>query len=528
MLKKILLCFFVMLSTTLIGCPSKKVFYQTEGNVADVVCRAGAARHKSDLDARPRPTLVVNKGSYVDRTPISLEKSPAWLNNHIIIKGDELPFAYYARAIANAGGQRVLTRYQTGLDSTLRVTMNYSGSVRGALNLLASKTNYVFNICCSNIYWQAFITRTFDIAFMPGSSDYLMGKATGGSGGTVAQVGGANTVTAMIDDSAAQQYSNLKATLSIWKDLESTIKQMLSPDGKVVVSEATTTVTVRDRPNNVEVIGKYICNLNHAISRQVLVKIQILDVQLSSDFDLGIDWTIIQRAFGGSNFIFNAAAGEPISITSLNTSPFGVGIPNIGLSIIPGRSTGYTALINALTQQGKVSVVEEPRVVALNNQVSVVRIINQEGYLASVQNTTVAGTGGTGSTVTSQITPGTLVTGLTLYILPKIMGCRIYLQVNADISNRVSITKVTATNDTAAPAIPVAAIQVPNLTQKQFNQRAVIGSGDTLILSGFRRIANNTGAMQVLGSQALGGRGSNQLNTETVILITPIILPGYA
>lgn len=517
MFKKFIFCLTILVTILSMGCFKQAVYYQTEANAADVVERVGEARHKSDGDAKPRPTLLVNKGSYVDRTPISLQREPCWMRNHIVLRGDDLPFSYYARIIANAGGPGVLSRFQVGLDPSVKVSMNYSGSVKGALDLLSSRTAYVYVVNDRDIYWQAFITRTYDIAFMPGSSDYMMGKAQGSTGGT--QTGAGNVITAMIDDSAAAQYSNLKATLSIWKDLESTIKQMLTPDGRVIVSEATTSVTVRDKASNVDLVSRYIANLNHNISKQVLVKVQVLEVSLSSDFTLGLDWNVIEQAFGNSHFIFNSTAGEPVSITALA----GGGVPKIGFERIIGSATGVTTLLKALTQQGKVTIVSEPRVVALNNQVSVIRIVNQEGYLASVQNTTIPGVAGAASTITSQLTPGTLITGLTLYILPKILNNRVYLQVNADISSKISITKVSSSEGTTGTSI-----QVPNLTQKQFNQRSVIGSGDTLILSGFRKIENHTGAMQVLDLQALGGKGATQANTETIVLITPIVLPGYA
>src|SRR5205823_3858044 len=115
----------------------------------------------------------------------------------------------------------------------------------------------------------------------------------------------------------------------------------------------------------------------------------------------------------------------------------------LGTQVQPSKVNqipSWTILFNALSQQGKTSVVSEPRVVCLNNQVAVVRIVQQNGYVASIQNTSLAGsTGGSGGTtnvgtVTSQVTPGTVITGLTLYILPKIMQDKIYMQVNADLS----------------------------------------------------------------------------------------------
>ena len=183
----------------------------------------------------------------------------------------------------------------------------------------------------------------------------------------------------------------------------------------------------------------------------------------------------------------------------------------VGNGIIPS----YTILLNALNQQGKTSIVTEPRVVCLNNQVSVIRITQQKGYVQSVQNTTLSGTSGTAptSTVTSQITPGNIITGITLYILPKILNKKIYMQVNADLSINSDI-------------VDFGGIQLPTVDSKNFNQRSVIRSGETLILSGFRQLVNQARATQFLKSQALGGKGSIQTSTETIVLITPILLDG--
>lgn len=533
--KKIFLCLIIIVSL-LSGCNSP-VYDQTEANVADVKLRVDEARHQSDRSTKPVPSLVVNKGIYVDKTPISLAKSPNWLKNRIVIRGDALPFSYYSRTIVGGNGVTVYTRYQTGLDDNAKISMNYSGTVRGALDLLAAKSGYVYNINCNSVYWQAYITRTFDIAFMPGSSDYMMGKASGGSGissvgmaGGSAGFGGSGgsaTVSAIIDDSASAQYSNLKATLSIWKDLEATIKQLMTPQGTVMVSESTTSVTVRDRPINVDLIGKYIANMNSSLSRQVLIKIQILDVSLNSDFNFGIDWDLMKKTLG-STFKLNMDFGTPVSITPLSGGT--IDQTNQVISVTQTGVTQFNAFINSLSQQGKVSIVTEPRVVCLNNQVSVIRIVNQQGYLASVQTTSLAGaTTAGGASVTSQLTPGSVTTGLTLYVLPKILGDKIYLQVNADLSTNNGLTTISSTaGDVTTTTTPTTGsiIQVPNTTQKQFNQRSVIASGDTLIMAGFRELSNTTGAMQLLQSQALGGKGSKESLKETIVLITPIILHG--
>ena len=505
------------------------VYNQTEGNVADIKIKAAKAVQRQDVVTKSQPSLLVKKGLYVDATPISIEKQPVWLKNHIVVRGDQLPFSYYSRVIASGANNKVLTTYQTGLNQTLNITVNYTGTVQGALDLLAAKTGYVYTISKSGIYWQAFVTKTYDIAFMPGGTDYMMGQTSGATGATSASGGGGTSGTVsdyVSSDSSAAQYSNLKGTLSVWKDLETTIKQLMSPEGKVVVSESTTSVTVRDRPTNVELVGQYIKNLNHNLSKQVLVKIQVLEVTLENDYNMGLDWSLIAKGFNQSNFIVKGNYGTPVAITSLTTQVTGQSTPQMGTTFPDGKIPGVSILLNALSQQGKTSVVSEPRVVCLNNQVSVARIVTSKGYMASIQNTSLAaGTSGTTATTTSQITPGTIVTGLTLYILPKILRNSIYLQVNADLSTLNSLDKIGPQN---ADGSTTTQIQVPTVSQKSFNQRSVIRTGDTLILSGFRQVTNQTGANQFLQSQALGGKASIQKNVETIILITPIILHGSA
>lgn len=544
MLKRwIVLCLTIVFALTACNSP---VYNQTEGNVADVVIKTKKARKKFDDTGKPDPALLVKQGLYVDTTPISLARQPSWLTNHVIIRGDQLPFSYYSRTIGSGAGNNVLTKYQTGLDSSVSVTLNYSGSIKGALDLLATKTGYVYSVRGNTIYWQAFITRTYDIAFMPGGTDYLMGKSSSGGStantGTNASPAGGTVANYVSSDSSDSEYSNLKGTLSIWKDLDSTIKQLLSVDGKVMVSESTTSVTVRDRPTNVELVGQYVTNLNRNLSKQVLVKVQVLDISLQNSYDFGVNWQLLAKAFNKSPFAVNMNYGTPISITSLspqgtNFAGAAISTPQLGIDQSqnpkdnggPGGLPSYTILLNALNQQGKTSVVSEPRVLCLNNQVSVIRIVQSQGYVASIQNTTLTGTSGTtvnnnSNTVTSQITPGSVITGLTLYILPKILKDNIYLQVNADLSTNNGFTLFGA----SSLSTTTNAVQLPNVTSKHFNQRSMIKSGDTLILSGFRQVTNSANAMQFLNSQALGGKGSQQLNVETIVLITPIILNGTA
>ena len=541
---------FLVLTTLMVltGCQTPPLYNQTESNVADVTQKSKEALLKSDAAGKLPPSLLINQGLYVDKTPINLAKDPSWTKNHIELRGDQLPFSYYSRTIVGGAHNNILSHYQVGLDQASNISINYSGTVKGALDLISAKTGYVYTINGDSIYWQAFITKTFDIAFMPGTVNYNLGDSSssqgggggssGGGGGGAAGSGGGGGGGGSSSGglNGLSSSSTLSAKVDLWQDLDTTIKTLLSPDGKVIVSQATTTVTVRDKPTNVDLVGKYIRNLNVNLSKQVLVKIQVYEVTLTTDFNFGIDWTVVKRAFMGTNFILNANYGTPVSISpqvqtqnllaGALTIPAQHFLPTSGVvQADPLHTTGANMLISALQEQGKVSVVSEPRVVCLNNQVSVISIVDKQGYAASVSSTALAGgTGAGGSSVTSSITPGTLTTGLILYVLPKIMGNKVYLQVNADLSNNLGTQTFTSGGSSQNSAS--ASIETPHISEKEINQRSVITSGDTLILSGFRKVSNQSGAMQLYDSQSLGGKAATQANTETVVLITPIILNG--
>ena len=105
-------------------------------------------------------------------------------------------------------------------------------------------------------------------------------------------------------------------------------------------------------------------------------------------------------------------------------------------------------------------------------------------------------------------------------------------KITADISTNEGIQTISsATGATSTGAVTATAnqsiIQVPTVTQKQFNQRSMLVTGETLILSGFREISNTANAMQLMTVQALGGKAAQEKTRETIVLITPIIL-GYA
>ena len=147
-------------------------------------------------------------------------------------------------------------------------------------------------------------------------------------------------------------------------------------------------------------------------------------------------------------------------------------------------------------------------------------ITAEQGYLASVSSFS----GSLANSVTSEVTPGQVVSGLVLYILPKIEGEEIYLQVSMTIAGPAQITNVSTLGEGSTSATGFSQIQVPNQSFQSFNQRAKVPTGNTLVLSGFKRLDQEANKNSLFGVDPLGGKAAQTTNEELVVMITPTIL----
>ncbi len=495
----------LVLTMTLTACSTPKLYHEAEGNVNAVEQRIAQTQQSGKFP-------VVEPATKFARADASFAEPalPAWGQSQININAHNLPLHFIVDKVLSRTG--AMADYQPDVNQAMPITLNYKGTVKGALDRIAAATNYGYTVDNSTLTWSGFTTKTFDISFMPGVSQYQMGKA---SGGQKTLQSGEGTTFGFSD--VGSQYSNLQGSLSIWNDLTQALEELKSKDGKVFVSQATTSVTVTDRPQTVRVIANYLKQLNRELSRQVALDVQVLQINLGEAYEYGINWDLV-RAFASNNsqFGLSGSLGQSINLQPLN------GQGDSGF-IIKGAPSGdkflNSVLIKALSQQGKVSVITQPRTVTLNNQVAELSINSQQSYLRQVSVT--QGTNVTGGTTTS-VTPGVVSTGFNLYILPKIQGNKVYLQISSTLANLVQIRERSfGSKDTAGGQF---SIQLPEVDEKRFNQKTLVPSSATLVVAGFKQLRNTANKQQLFGQQALGGHGAQKENSEIILLITPTIM----
>jgi len=473
------------------------------------------------------PPVLTNKGFYVDTNPISLVKPPNWLFQRVSLNAQDMPFQFLlSRLLRNTG---TVVDYQPGVQQQMPITMQYQGQIKGALDKLAGLTGYDYTAVGRSLSWTAFETKIFNISFMPGASNYLLGQQSGGDSGASSSTSSGSSASFGAGN-GDQQFTNLQGKLSVWQDIAKTLDDLKSDKGKVVVSESTASVTAYDHPANISAMTKYIDKLNQTMSQQVGLKVQVLEIDLNNSYAYGINWNQIATIAGtkltlAGNLATGAAVvgSDAAAISGPTGGIFGLQVGNSG----SGGTGGSNAILNALSTQGRLRVVTEPSVVTMNNQVAEIRINTDTSYLASASSTAAA----TNVGATSTLTPGTITTGLTLYLLPKIQDNDIYLQVSSTLSSLVTITPFSAsTGSSTAPTTSsstqpsISFIELPTLSEKSFNIRSIVESGATLIVAGFKEIRDNTKTTSFAGVDALGGKGGLSENTETILLITPQLI----
>jgi type IVB pilus formation R64 PilN family outer membrane protein len=383
-----------------------------------------------------------------------------------------------------------------------------SGTLKGLLDAVAARFGVFWKYADGSILFFYTDVRTFQVNAIPGDSALSATVASGSTAGDSGQGGGSGGQggTSGGTNATNSQNTEVKSQLSVFASIEKSIGTMLSPDGKVVASPATGTITVTDTPYSLARIAQFVENENKALSRQVMINVTVLAVTLSDGENYGINWTLVYSNLQNRYGIANAFASDPSS-TSFSAAV---------LRTANSKFAGSSLVIDALSTQGRVRRETTASVATLNNQPVPVQVAKQTSYLKSSQSTIAANIG-----TTTSLNPGTVTSGFNMTILPHVLANgTVMLQFSTDISSLRRIRTVVSNGSS---------IESPEVDTRNFLQRVAMRSGETLIVSGFEQVEEDLNRQGVgkADNFLLGGGVKAQSGKEViVILVTPIAMSG--
>jgi len=154
----------------------------------------------------------------------------------------------------------------------------------------------------------------------------------------------------------------------------------------IKIHEPSKTLIAEDTPENIDKIETLLSYWDSK-PRQVLIEAKILEVTLTDDMTLGVDW---QKILG------NASIGTVgFSTSALPTGPAsppvstGTGGSFLGTIITgTGSTSQFTAALNMLKSETDVKTLSTPKILAIHNQPARVQVGGRQGYQVT---TTVEG-----------------------------------------------------------------------------------------------------------------------------------------
>jgi MSHA type pilus biogenesis protein MshL len=319
------------------------------------------------------------------------------------------------------------------------------------------------------------------------------GGASAGGGGSSGGGEGSTTVSSEDD-------------FNLWKEVAEGLRHLVSEGGDFALNTASSTILVRDYPSNFPRISRYLEAVEGACQRQVLIEAEIIELTLSDEFQLGIDWSLAGYSLGPFK---GALSGSQLFQQAL--SP-GLGIVQFGVA-----SDRVSVLVDALSTQGEVHVLSRPKITTLNNQKAIIKVGKEDVFFQVVIQTDL-----TTGLRTETATPQTVTEGVTLDVTP---------QISAD--NEVIMNIHPVVTEKAGTATSRFGDTAPIVTIREATTVAKMSDGQTLVIAGLIRDKKSetlSGVPCLMNVPFLGlaFRQTDQESEkqELVILLTPHIMYG--
>lgn len=265
-------------------------------------------------------------------------------------------------------------------------------------------------------------------------------------------------------------------------------------------------------------IQQYIKDVSIRADRQVLIEATVVEVILNDTYQAGIDWSLINRE--GLGFTLGRTIDEPktgLSIGTFNAAGTVGAIASGGLNML--------AKLDLLKQFGDSKVLSSPKIMAINNQTALLKVVENEVYFTVDVNTTPATTAGGVATTTYQTEVHTVPVGFTMSVTP-------FVSANGDVTLNVrpTISRVLRYEQDPNPELNIAS-GIPVIQEKEMSSVLKLKDRQTAIIGGLIEDQNSNSRdgvpwlsdIPIMGD-LFSSRSDATKKTELVIFIRPVII----
>lgn len=333
------------------------------------------------------------------------------------------------------------------------------------------------------------------------------------------------------DNNSSTEVKNITEN-SFWTSLQKNIATIIAnnngdvaapaADGNnpdIVLNRESGIMGVRATEKQHQEIQRFIDEVQNSSQRQVLIEATIAEVKLNDRYQAGINWSLV-RDGSGHNILFNIA--NSVNDVALAEPP----AFNIGASTRLDGNLLQTTL-QALQTFGDVRIMSSPKVMAINNQTAVLKVVDNLVYFTIGVNLEPS-TGLTVGRTTYETRVNTVPVGFVMSVTPYVNE-----KGGVTLNVRPTISRVIGQARDPNPALAQVRVisEIPVIQVREVESILKVNSGDVAVIGGLMQdeVNNSKRGIPVLSKVPYLGslfryEDDKTNKTELVIFIKPIVV----
>ncbi|PID62092.1 MAG: hypothetical protein CSB44_04975 [Gammaproteobacteria bacterium] len=333
--------------------------------------------------------------------------------------------------------------------------------------------------------------------------------------------------TLVASNSSSAEVVN-EASQDFWAALARDVEVMaaaLDPAASLSLNAELGLLTLTAHPALHRKLGRYLDELHRRARAQVLIEASVVELGLSRAFAAGVDWQMLARGINGISAV-QSLAGLPLPESA--ATPLPATSPDALFSLVSQNSTAdVRATLKLLDTFGDVRILSQPRVIALNNQPSVLKVVDNRVYFSiQVERRRIDEE----EELITATEIHTVPVGLVMVVTPQI-------GLNGDVmlSVRPTLSRILGFVNDPNPALADAHVVngVPEIQVREMESVLRVASGQQAVIGGLmqQRSTRDARGLPVLERMPFIGsvfsqKRREQQQTELLIVLRPLVLPG--
>jgi len=283
---------------------------------------------------------------------------------------------------------------------------------------------------------------------------------------------------------------------------------------RVIASPESGMISVFASGKQHQVVGKYLALALSGVQRQVFIEATIVEVELNDDYQAGVDWSrLVQPGKNGLSFS-QALLGANLAASPVTTLTYSDA----------GNKYNVNATVKLLNQFGNTKVLSSPKLMVLNNQTALLKVVDNRVYFTVTVETDTTETV-VNKTFETEIhtVPVGLVMSVTPYVSSENM---ITLNVRPTISRILQFVK------DPNPELASAGVEslIPEISVREIESMLRVRNGDVAVIGGLMQDTRSNSTDGVPGlskmeyfADIFSYKDNKVSKSELVIFLKPVV-----